>query len=170
VPVEVRLSGASIDDFSGSALEDFIRATPDLSAFPRLTSHQLRRISMSEVTAKLRTMISDVKELDSSMKVKDAIFLIRTENSEFGFRNARDIKAAIERLVAATIYVNRVNSGDSKPLISISTEMKIPIARARALIAGARRDGFLTADSPGSVGGTLTQRASEFASFLKKNH
>lgn len=169
VPVEIRMSSAALKIFKAGPLTEFIKNTPDLSKLPRLTSHQLRKISLSEVTAKLRAMISDVSQLDSSISDSDAIFIFKNKTSEYGFRNARDLQAAVDRLRAAFIYVHRINSGDSKPLVAISEELSLPVSRARALIAGARRDGFLTAESPGLVGGSLTPKALELASMLQQN-
>ncbi len=162
VPVEVTFFAVQSREIAKQTFSEPFFDKEYIRDLPRISSQLIRSLSLSEAVATITSTKSKQKETGEDMDENNFSFSIGVDSKQYGFRNIRDLVASVERFRAAQIYANEVSKGNLKPALTVATQMTIPVGRARALIAGARRDGFLTSNSPGISGGQLTQKAEDF--------
>lgn len=187
IPIEVRLSALNPADFVIHDWDRLSQLEPKDIKPTRINTSLLREISLSEVVATIRSKqggtmhgtppISDsIKTLHefslflepkrkdrNSGKTKVFKFV---KKSGLDIRSVRDFDAAIARIEAAIIYVRELDNGSTQPIPKVAEELGVSTERARSLIAGARRDGYLSTTHKGTAGGALTEKVQEFWSIV----
>jgi hypothetical protein len=171
IPIEARVSSLPAEQFEVSDLKYLMNKwTP--KEVVRLPGPALRQVSLTEAINKIRgnspqdSLIE--KTLEEQLGGRGYAIIKDVPFHQHGFRNTRDFSAAVSRLEVAILYARFVSAGETRPINAIADELDIDAERARRLVAGARKDGYLTSDNQGSIGGTLTEKAKEFIKLLKK--
>lgn len=160
VPVEVRVLGERLTQADAMRCMNWLTAFEIPESVHRVTTNLVRRVPMSEVIAELAYFIEGTTRMTDAMPGMAFQILTSTGNL-FGFRNTRDLKAAVERLHAATVYSNAVARGSRSPIKDVEQELDCSSERAKALVVGARnaKPPYLTRASQGVAAGRLTDHA-----------
>lgn len=166
IPIEVRFTGSKPP--TPTEAFDLLDNYPVVNEPPmRLTTQLLRSFSLGDALAATQNFHRSSSTDRDLSGVPHAEWVVRSGDHLFGYRNTRDLIAAVERLHAALVYVTAVRAGEKRPTRTVMEQLGLEsLTRARNLIAGARREGFLSGGSPGVAGGSLTERATVFADAL----
>ncbi len=168
IPIEIRISPLPADEFIVRDYQELSKMEVPKDFPDRLSTNLIREISLSEVIARIRAQQHVVRHdpfptrSDIESTLLEANLLQQINQDRVIFRNTRDFEAALSRVEASQVYVNELDKGSTQPLNQVAKGMGISIGRARALIAGARKDGYLTSTHPGTAGGNLTSKVDEF--------
>lgn len=155
IPVEVRVTAGTPRDASVPRLRDLLRSWIPPEVPSRITTQMLRSASISDLLIAVTAAVTRdaepeyVKQLQRAMRRAEQGHLL-------GYRNSRDARAALERCLAAIIYVEAIRNGSRRPVSAVATRLNLTESRAKSLIVGARLAGFLTRPSRGTVGGSTT--------------
>lgn len=167
-PIEIRISPLAARDFIIRDFKELSQMEVPDELPNRLSTNLIREISLSEVVAKIRSQRQMVKHAsiptrtEIALKMADENLLEQINRERIKFRNRRDLDAAMSRVEAAMIYSIELDKGSTKPIPEVAKELGITADRARSLIAGARRDGYLSTTHQGTAGGKLTIKVDEF--------
>lgn len=99
-----------------------------------------------------------------------ALMFVSTETATaVGFETVKQATAHIRMASAAALYVMITESGVSKPVVAVARNLDCSESAARALLARARREGYLTPGNRGKPGGQLTDKSKQLLEALSGN-
>lgn len=156
--------------FPEMGLEEFTHLASEWRprhAHAGLMSQDIRVFSLGHALAELRSnqQASETEYRESD--IPNPAVVIRTANGQaLGFRTTRDFSAAIARVSAAVAYVSAVRRNDPTPAIAVARTMNKTTEQARALLAQARKAGYLQSVGKGVSGGSLTAKGTELWTAL----
>lgn len=130
------------------------------------TLRSFRITSTQKELARLRVESTNNRKCSMKFDVANRDLLDTAVAKQVGLRSVADLRAAVDRLEVAYLYVERINLGDTKPAVAIAEQLHIPVQTVRVRLQRARADGYLTGGGQGWAGGELTDRAQELDSSI----
>lgn len=124
-----------------------------------LNAAQARSGPLGEMTARMLELVEGVDIPDEDripfLHVEDAELIVESADpGDFGFRNVRDLWAHLMYVVAAGQYID-TRSGSMSDLAG---KLGVDTQEATALVARARRHGYLSSAGSGRKGGVVTDK------------
>jgi len=134
----------------------------DPGATGSISTAVLRSLNLTEAASKQASLRLEMTERQRPPLLFNDVHRdwLDTETAkELDFRSVTDLRAAVDRLEVAYLYVELITRGDATPAVTIAEQLSIPVQTVRARLQRARADDYLTSGKEGRAAGELTQKA-----------